>query len=91
LGTAIDRNTGEQRVARVQVAADFVKKRLSRSRNITPTQALTSITARPRNGEDGCQIVEGLFRQAHFPPVHAHRGAAQLHDDAMGRQDWRAT
>jgi hypothetical protein len=29
------------------------------------------ITARPRNEEDGCQIVEGLYRKAHFPPVHA--------------------
>ena len=54
------------------------------------------ITARHRNGEDGCQIVEGLYREAHFPPVHAPTAAAakrprdaeQLHDDAMDRQEW---
>jgi hypothetical protein len=34
----------------------------------------------------GRQLVEGLFRKAHFPPVHAQshrsRGAEQLRDDA---------
>ena len=32
----------------------------------------------PRNGEDGCQIVEGLYRKAHFPPVHACTIAGEI-------------
>jgi hypothetical protein len=55
------------------------------------------IATRPRNEEDGCQVVEGLSRKAHFPPVHARlrtriaarRRTVTRRSDGQGNRDIR--